>query len=161
MSVGSNRDQQQRGFPTVFYSMAGAAIFAGYDGYLSGNFEDANPGVAMVRHLLAGGTVSEYPGTGAADKVTRARFRPYTFRGSSVLTDRCRVVCNGIACPTPPACAAEETLCNQLSGTCDTSCCDRGDNDRCILRGTASTCQGGTCKGKGNCQQQVLIRHNP
>jgi hypothetical protein len=154
LQFGNNRDQQQRGFCTVFYSMAGAASFAGYDGYLSSSFGDAPPGVAMVNHLLAGGTVSSYPGTTAADNITKARFRPYAFRGASTLLDRCKFVCNGTACPAPPACAAEEALCNQLSG--DTSCCDKQDGDRCLLRGRASTCQAGKCKGESRCAAQLL-----
>jgi hypothetical protein len=62
-------------------AMPGSVSYAGYDSYLSRNFGGASPGMAMAMHLLSGGTVNSYAGTGTADNVTRARFRAYTFRG--------------------------------------------------------------------------------
>jgi hypothetical protein len=148
VAAGSWQEQQQRGFVSAFYGMSGSTCFAGYDSYISNNFGKAPPGVAMVKHLLAGGTVNTLPVVDMADTVTKARFRSYVLRGGSTLSDWCQYMCSGDPCPAPPACAAGELLCNALTGTCDTSCCDKQDGNGCTIRGEASTCEGGKCKGE-------------
>jgi hypothetical protein len=76
MVAGSIQEQQQRGFASAFYGMLGCASYAGYDSYLSKSFGNAtSPGLAMVKHLLAGGAVNSYAGVSAADNITKARFR--------------------------------------------------------------------------------------
>ncbi|WIA41057.1 hypothetical protein OEZ86_004693 [Tetradesmus obliquus] len=150
VTSGSFQEQQLRGFVSAFYGIRGSASYAGYDGYLCHNFNtttsaEPSPGVAIAKHLLQGGVVNSYPGTGAADKVTGARFRSYTFRFNSTLQDQCALKCSGVECPQPPACAAKEPLCSSLTGTCDTSCCDKADGEACVLRGRPSTCKDGKC----------------
>ncbi|WIA20772.1 hypothetical protein OEZ85_005135 [Tetradesmus obliquus] len=150
VTAGSFQEQQLRGFVSAFYGMRGSASYAGYDGCLSHNFNtttpaEPSPGVALAKHLLQGGVVNSYPGTGAVDKVTGARFKSYTFRFNSTLQDQCALRCSGVECPQPPACAAKEQLCSSLTGTCDTSCCDKADGEACVLRGRSSSCKNGKC----------------
>jgi hypothetical protein len=131
--------------------MEGSACYAGYDSYLSHNFggTEANPspGIAAVKHLLQNGTVSTCTGTNGTDQTTGARFRHYTYRAFVTLLDKCASRCKDLACQEPPACAVNEQLCNSLSGTCDTSCCDKQDGETCVLRGRPSTCKDGKCTG--------------
>lgn len=160
MAIGSFQEQQQRGFASAFYAMTGCASYAGYGRYLSRNFGSAadTPGVAMAKHLLAGGTVSSYPGTGAADNITQARFKPYTYRAKSTLQDQCQYMCSSNPCPVPPACAVNAALCNALTGTCDTACCDKPDGTECLLRGRASICEGGSCRGEDSQSRHGALR---
>ncbi|WIA29795.1 hypothetical protein OEZ86_012268 [Tetradesmus obliquus] len=147
IAAGSFQDQQARGFASAFYGMIGSVSYAGYDSSLSLKFPGVSPGIAITKYLLSGGNVNAYAagGAGGVDSVTGARLRSYTFR-ASLVTDRCRLVCSGQVCPPPPPCAAaSEASCNPLSGTCDTSCCDKQDGEACTLRGRQSSCSSGTC----------------
>ncbi|KAF8065633.1 hypothetical protein HT031_003234 [Scenedesmus sp. PABB004] len=138
---------EEKGFAAAFWSMDGATSYAGFTGALSRSFDAPSPGVAMARHLLAGGTVESYAGTGGRDKLTGAAFRSYAYRRTSTLLDRCAFKCERVTC-SPPQCALSEVVCNTLTGTCDVSCCDKKDGDACRLRGRGSTCRAGKCIDK-------------
>lgn len=89
VASGSAQEQEVRGFPGTFWGMRGSVSYAGYTGYLSRSFPaGASPGVAMARHLLAGGNVASYVGTGAADLLTGAVFKSYAYRPGATLLDR-------------------------------------------------------------------------
>jgi hypothetical protein len=136
VAAGSFQDQQARGFASAFYGLTGSVSFAGYEGYLSRKVTGTvSPGIAAAKHLLNGGAVNAYTAGGATavDSLTGAKLRSYTYR-ASLLFDRCRLICNGLVCPPPPPCGAKEASCNLLSGTCDTSCCNKQDDEQCTLR---------------------------
>ncbi|KAF8061114.1 hypothetical protein HT031_004575 [Scenedesmus sp. PABB004] len=134
----------EKGFAGAFWSMDGAAGYAGFTGYLSRSFDAPSPGVAMAQSLLAGRSVDSYVGTDGKDKLTGAAFRSYPYRRTSTLLDRCAFKCDRVTC-SPPQCALSEVICNTLTGSCDISCCNRKDGDSCRLRGRPSTCSGGKC----------------
>ncbi|KAF8061111.1 hypothetical protein HT031_004572 [Scenedesmus sp. PABB004] len=134
----------EKGFAGAFWSMDGAAGYAGFTGYLSRSFDAPSPGVAMAQSLLAGRSVDSYVGTDGKDKLTGAAFRSYPYRRTSTLLDRCAFKCDRVTC-SPPQCALSEVICNTLTGSCDISCCNRKDGESCRLRGRPSTCSGGKC----------------
>jgi hypothetical protein len=101
-----------------------------------------------VKHLLANGTVSTYTGVDGTDQTTGAKFRHHTYRSFVTLLDKCENQCKDLVCADPPACAVNEQLCSSLTGTCDTSCCDKQDGEACVLRGRSSTCKDGKCTGE-------------
>ncbi|WIA43981.1 hypothetical protein OEZ86_010365 [Tetradesmus obliquus] len=102
VASGSAQEQEVRGFPGTFWGMRGSVSYAGYTGYLSLSFPaGASPGVAMARHLLAGGNVASYVGTGAADLLTGAVFKSYAYRPGATLLDRCASNC-ATACSNNP-----------------------------------------------------------
>uniref|UniRef100_A0A383V799 Sushi domain-containing protein n=1 Tax=Tetradesmus obliquus TaxID=3088 RepID=A0A383V799_TETOB len=142
VASGSAQEQEVRGFPGTFWGMRGSVSYAGYTGYLSRSFPvGASPGVAMARHLLAGGTVASYPGTGAADLLTGTVFKSYAYRPGATLLDRCAANCGALRCNEGTG-----EVCNALTGTCDIRCDGKQDGAPCKLRGFDSTCAVGVCK---------------
>lgn len=146
----SARGGAAQGFANAIRSGVPQSVsVSGYTDWLSRDFAPASPATRMAEYLLARNSdVDNLPSLGTVDTETGALFNATTFESGAELRDKCDYVCRAASC-TPTICpnGGLQGGCNSLSGTCDTSCCDKADGDACTLRGLPSTCAEGRCQG--------------